>query len=93
MKFSLENENNKSKTSIEKKTSIGLLTQFNSFTPVSYKIGIVRCLIHRVFKIISSYIIFDNELEKNNILLHRKTCTLKALLIIKLKPFSKNNLQ
>ena len=69
-----------------KKTSIGSFTQFHSFTPMSYKIGLIRCLIQRAFKISSSYIIFHNELEKIKIL-SQKTCTLKALLIIKLKLF------
>ena len=47
------------------KKSIGL------FTPMSYKIGLVRCLIHRAFKISSSYIIFHSELEKIKILLQK----------------------
>ena len=48
-----------------------LFTQFHSFTPMSYKIGLIRCLIHRAFKISSSYIIFHNELEKIKILLQK----------------------
>ena len=51
--------------------SIRLFKQFNSFTPMCYKIGLVRCLIHRAFKISSSYIIFHNELEKVKILLQK----------------------
>ena len=50
-----------------------MFTQFNSFTPISYKIGLVRCLIYRAFKISSSYIIFHNELEKVKILLQKNT--------------------
>ena len=58
----IKNEGNHFSTSVyRKKTSIGLFTQFNSFTPTSYKIGLVRCLIYRAFKISSSYIIFHNE--------------------------------
>ena len=87
IKFTLEKENNKFLSFLDilikneenrfsasvywKKTSIGLFTQFNSFTPMSYKIGLVRCLIHRAFKISSSYIIFHNELEKVKILLQK----------------------
>ena len=41
---------------------------------MSYKIGLVRCLIHRAFKISSSYIIFHNELEKVKILLQKNIC-------------------
>ena len=44
----IRNEANCFSTSVYcKKTSIGLFAQFNSFTPMSYKIGLVRCLIHR----------------------------------------------
>ena len=38
---------------------------------MSYKTGLVRCLIHRAFKISSSYTIFHNELEKVEILLQK----------------------
>ena len=38
---------------------------------MSYKIGLVRCLIHRTFKINSSYIIFHNALEKIKMLLQK----------------------
>ena len=68
----ITNEKNRFSTSVyRKKTSIGLFTQFHSFTPMSYKIGLIRCLIHRAFKISSSYIIFHNELEKIKILLQK----------------------
>ena len=68
----IENEGNRFSTSVyRKKTSIALLTQFHSFTPMSYKIGLIRCLIHRAFKISISYIICHNELEKIKILLQK----------------------
>ena len=61
----IKNEVNHFSTSVyRKKTSIGLFTQLYSFTPMSYKIGLIRCLIHSAFKISSSYIIFHNELKK-----------------------------
>ena len=41
---------------------------------MSYKIGLVRYLIHRAFKISSPYIIFHNELEKIAILLQKNMC-------------------
>ena len=47
-----------------KKTAIGLFTQYNSCTPFSYKIGLIKCLVHTAFKISSSYIIFHNEINK-----------------------------
>ena len=68
----IKNEGNRFSTSVyRKKTSIGLYTQFNSYTPISYKIGLVRCLIYKAFKISSSYIIFHNELENVKILLQK----------------------
>ena len=68
----IENEGNRFSTSVyRKKTSIGLFTQFHSFTTMTYKIGLIRCLIHRAFKISSSYIMFYNELEKIKILLQK----------------------
>ena len=36
--------------------------------------GLVRCLIHRAFKISSPYIIFHNGLEKIRILLQKNIC-------------------
>ena len=47
-----------------KKTSIGLFTLYSSFTPFSYKIGIINCLIHRAFKISNSYLIFHDDINK-----------------------------
>ena len=68
----IKNEGNHFSTSVyRKKTSIRLFTQFHTFTPMSYKIGLIKCLIHRAFKISSSYIIFHNELEKIKILLQK----------------------
>ena len=48
----------------KKKRSVGLFTQYNSFTPFSYKIGLIKYLILKVFKISSCYIIFPYELNK-----------------------------
>ena len=42
-----------SKSGYRKKTSIGLFTQLHSFTPMNDKIGLIRCLIHKDFKISS----------------------------------------
>ena len=65
-----KNEGNRFSSSVYwKKSLVGLFTHFNSFTPMSYTIGLLRCLIHRTFKINSSYTIFYNELEKVKILL------------------------
>ena len=68
----IKNEGNRLSTSAyRKKTSVRLFSQLHSFTPMSYKIGLVRCLIHRAFKISSSYTIFDNKLENIKILLQK----------------------
>ena len=56
-----------------KKTAIGLFKQYNSFTPFSYKIGLIKCLVHRAFKISSSYIIFHNEINKIKNILQKNT--------------------
>ena len=68
----IKHEGSRFSTSVyRKKISIGLFTQFDSFTAISYKIGLVRCFIHRAFKISSSYIPFHNEVEKVKILLEK----------------------
>ena len=68
----IKNERNCFSTSVyQKKTSVELFTQFNSFAPISYTIGLARCLIYRAFKTSSSCIIFHNELEKVKILLQK----------------------
>ena len=89
----IKNEGNRFSTSVYlKKTSIGLFTQFNSFTPMSYKIGLARCVIHRAFKINSSYITFHKESEIVKILLQKNMYPKIAMIII-LKPFYINDLQ
>ena len=83
----IKNEGNRFSTWVYgKKTSIGSFTQFHSFTPMSYKIGLIRCLIQRAFKISSSYIIFHNELEKIKILL-QKNMYPKSVIVNQVKTF------
>ena len=68
----IKNEGNRSSTSVYwKKILIGFFTQLNSFLPMSYKIGLVRCFIQRAFRFISSYITCHEELEKVKILLQK----------------------
>ena len=43
-----------STSAFRKKSSIGLYTNFTSFTPFSYKIGLIKTLTHRAFEICSS---------------------------------------
>ena len=60
-----------------------------SITPISYKIGLIRCPINRPFKVSNSYIMF--QIRKYYItnrklkFSYRNTCILKVLLKIKLK--------
>ena len=63
----ISNENDNFCTSVFcKKTSIGLYTNFTSFTPFSYKIGLIKTLLHHAFEISSSwkFLIKKNKLLK-----------------------------
>ena len=52
-------------TSVYRKmTSIGLYTSFVIFTPYSYKIGLIKTLIHSTYKISSSWASFNEEISK-----------------------------
>ena len=87
------------KTSIfRKKTFTGLLTSFNSFTCFSYKRGLIKCLIDRVYKINNTWLGFHHDidnvkklLEKNTYPMHLIDKTLKNYLDTKY--ISKNNQQ
>ena len=46
-----------------KPTYSGLLFNYNSFTPESYKISLIKCLIDRAFKISNSWINFHKDLK------------------------------
>ena len=43
-------------------TSIGLYANFVSFTPYSYKIGLIKTLIHHTYEISSSWTSFNEEI-------------------------------
>ena len=47
-----------------KKTFTGLLTIFFSYTSFSYKIGLIRTLVDRAYKINSSILSFNNDIKK-----------------------------
>ena len=47
-----------------KKTFTGWLTNFFSFTSFSYKIGLIRTLVDRVYKINNSLFSFNNDVKK-----------------------------
>ena len=47
-----------------KETAVGLFTNFSGFTPFSYKVGIVRTLLHCTFMISSTWFLFHEEVVK-----------------------------
>ena len=47
-----------------KETAIGLFTNYLGFTPFSYKVGLVRTLLHCTFMISSSWFLFHEEVVK-----------------------------
>ena len=46
-----------------KETAIGLFTNYLGFTTFSYKVGLVRTLLHRTFMISSSWFLLHEEVE------------------------------
>ena len=46
-----------------KSTFTGVLTNYHSFTNISYKIGLVKCLLDRAFRITNNWPCFDKELK------------------------------
>ena len=51
-------------STFRKKTFTGLLINYFSFTPLSYKIGLIRTLIDRVFKINNTWLGFHKDITK-----------------------------
>ena len=61
----ISNENHNFCASVfPEKAPIGLYTNFTSFTPFSYKIGLIKTFLHRVFEMISSWNLFDQEKQE-----------------------------
>ena len=60
-------------TVFRKNTFTGLLTNYFSFSPMSYKPGLVKTLVDRVFKINNSWKGFHDDINKLSIIL-RKNC-------------------
>jgi hypothetical protein len=61
-----------------KKSYTGLLTNFFSFTAQSYKVGLIRCLIDRAFKICSTWNDFKHQISEISVILQKNQfpCTL-----------------
>ena len=64
------NNQNLTLQTYHKSTYTGLLLNFKSFTPFSYKISLIKCLIDRSFKICNNLNSFHNDIEniKSNLI-------------------------
>jgi len=52
-------------TSVYRKpTSTSLFTNFNSFTPLTYRLSVFKCLLYRAFHLSSSWVFFHEEVER-----------------------------
>ena len=56
---------------IRKKTFTGLLTNYFSFTPFSYKLGLIRTLVDRTYKINNTWIGFHEDIKKLLLILRK----------------------
>ena len=64
--------NHSSCTSVfQKSMSMGLYTNISSFTPFSYKIGLIKTLIHQTCAISSSWNLFHDEIKNTKHLLEK----------------------
>ena len=95
IKFTLEKETNNKlpfldvliekigwgvKTSIYKKpTDTGLLTNFNSFVCFKYKIGLIKTLVDRIFKINSSWEGFSTDINNMSEILEKNSFPSKLI--------------
>ena len=55
-------------TVYQKKTFTGLLTSYLSFCPFTYKLGLIKTLIHRTFKINNTWMGFHTDLQKLSVI-------------------------
>lgn len=61
----IDNSGNNFNTSIYRKSTFsGLLMNYFSFQPMTYKVALVRCLIDRVFRINNTWLGFDANLKQ-----------------------------
>ena len=54
-----------------KKTFTGLLTNYFSFTPFSYKLGLIRTLVDRTYKINNTWVGFQEDIKKLILILRK----------------------
>ena len=74
-----QNEGNFLTNIFHKKSYSGLLTNYLSFTPISYKLALLKTLIHRTFKICNNWTIFHLDIEKLKKTLMRNRYPLKVI--------------
>ena len=88
--ISIKKDHNKFTTSVYRKpTYTGLTMNFNSFSPLNYKLNLIKTLIYRGFKISSSFTNFHLEMKTISDIL--KNNGFKISLILKeIKLFLKN---
>ena len=72
-------ENNLITSIYRKKTFTGLFLCFTSFTPYKYKLGLIKTLIDRAFKICHNWSIFHNDLIKIKELLIKNNFPLNVI--------------
>ena len=67
-------ENDKFATNVyRKKTFSGVHTNFKSFIPETYKIGLIKSLLFRCFSLCSDFIKFHHEIDKLESILYKNT--------------------
>jgi len=60
----IDNSNSFETSTYHKPTYTGLLMNFHSFLPFQYKLGLIRTLIDRIFKITNTWSSFDLDIKK-----------------------------
>ena len=67
-------ENDKFATNVyRKKTLSGVYTNFKSFIPEAYKIGLIKSLLFRCFSLCSDFIKFHHEIDKLKSILYKNS--------------------
>ena len=67
-------ENDKFATNVyRKKTFSGVYTNFKSFIPETYKIGLIKSLLFRCFSLCSDFIKFHHEIDKLKSILYKNS--------------------
>ena len=68
-------ENEKFATNVyRKQTFSGVYTNFKSFIPVTYKIGLIKSLLFRCFSLCFDFIKFHHEIDKLKSILYKNSC-------------------